>query len=122
MRSARAFIVQEPVKFEPTSNAWVRSVDVRPAREWGELEFLLPGNHLLPQDPSAAIEALRAKLADFSDDDYLVLVGDLALVGYAVALAADANEGRVATLKWDRTQRRYLASRATLWDVKEEVS
>jgi hypothetical protein len=53
------------------------------------------------------LEHLRDKLACFCDQDFLVPVGNPALIGMATLVAADMNEGRVRMLDWIRDGRRY---------------
>lgn len=114
----RVFVVHEPLRYE--AGVAKNTMDLTPAREYGELVFLLPaGRDDRPTDPAPAIDRLWEKLDEFSDKDFLLLVGDPALIGYATAIAASANDGRVAVLKWDRNRRRYFVERVTLWTDDE---
>ena len=45
---------------------------------------------------------------NFSDDDYLLLVGDPSIIGACCAIASRYNNGRYKVLKWDRLERRYF--------------
>ena len=65
--------------------------------------------------PVPVVRALREKLAGFSDDDYLVPIGDPAIMAAAAAIAASFNHGRVRLLKWDRERRIY-------WPVQLDIS
>ena len=80
--------------------------DISPAREFGELEVLLPlGDVMLSAGPMT--QKLQRKLRNFSDADYLLSMGDPVALMTAGAVAADANCGRFKVLKWDRRLRTY---------------
>ena len=53
-------------------------------------------------------------LANFSDDDYLLLTGDPAAIALAAAVAARHNSGRFKMLKWDRQEAKYFPLSANL--------
>ena len=105
-KRARVFITHEP--YERTDSGAVRSVfNFSPAMQYGDLTVLVPAQtSLLSSVPT--VRTLRDKLRDFSDDDYLLPVGDPSIMMAAGAIAAEFNHGRVKVLKWDREQRRYL--------------
>ena len=50
---------------------------------------------------------LQKELKDFNDNDYLLLIGDPAIIGLCCAIAADINNGKFKVLKWDRNDKRY---------------
>ena len=78
-----------------------------PAAEWGQPIILLQTKQTL-LDPEPTIDVLHEKLKDFSDDDYLVPIGDPVLMCAAAMVAALYNEGRVKMLKWDRLCKKYI--------------
>jgi hypothetical protein len=61
------------------------------------------------RNPTRVLRELGWALRDFGDDDYILAVGDWILVGLAMAVAAQANDGRFNVLKWHRGDRRYYA-------------
>ena len=79
-----------------------------PAKEFGELAVLLGPNQLV-LDTSFAISELKERLHTFSDDDYILPIGDPVTIGLATAFAAAFNKGRVKFLKWDRQEQRYYS-------------
>lgn len=105
MTLPRVFVVNEPLKFED-GQGWVRHLNLRPARDHGELVFLLAAGQL-PDDPRPSIDALRRGLADITPEDYLLLIGDPRAIAWAAAIAADLTDGRLRLLHWQRDQRRY---------------
>lgn len=98
---SRVFIVQNQMRRSSDNSGMESRYNFNPAREYGTLKFLL-GPSAGPFNPNSVITELREKLADFSDDDYLVLVGNPCLIGWAVAIAADANGGNLKLLQWGR--------------------
>ena len=101
------YVVQEPTRRDKETGVMERMMDLSPAAEFGQIENLLPSLRL-PLDPLSWIPRLRAKLYRFTDDDYLLPVGDLTAIAAASAMAAHYNRGRLRILKWDRQSRRYL--------------
>ena len=67
--------------------------------------LLPPGNVTLSAGPTAA--RLKRGLARFSDEDYLLMVGDPSAIAVAGAVACMMNNGRMKVLKWDRQEMRY---------------
>ncbi len=77
-----------------------------PANKYGDLELLLPAKTNLMLSTGPEVNRLKRKLLDFSDDDYLLLMGDPAAIGICCAIAAQKN-GRYSVLKWDRQHMTY---------------
>ena len=89
------YVVQEVVGF-----------NILPAAKYGNFELLLPkGQVMLSSGPT--VSRLRKTLKNFSDEDYLLLIGDPAAIGLATAVACDINRGQFRFLKWDRQERQY---------------
>lgn len=78
-----------------------RPIDITQAAEYGELVVLLPEG-MLSLTPAPTVRELRYGLRDFTDDDYLLPLGDPALIAMAGALCAFANNGRFKVLRWNR--------------------
>ena len=77
-----------------------------PAQKYGELELLLPARTNLMLSTGPEVQKLKRKLNSFSDEDYLLLIGDPAAIGLCCAIAASAS-GRFSVLKWDRQEMTY---------------
>lgn len=78
------------------------------AKDFGELEVLLPPNSNIVLSSGPTVRRLKKGLASFTDDDYLLLMGDPAAIGIACAVAARANHGKMNLLKWDRLSSEYF--------------
>jgi hypothetical protein len=77
------------------------------AKEFGEIKFLLPHGMQVLFSSGQCTQKLLFALSNFCNDDYLLLIGDPAAIGIAVAVASHWNNGKVKMLKWDRQERQY---------------
>jgi len=103
---ATVFVVQEATRRDEATGQFV-PVDISPAAEYGDIEILFPNSRAL-LTPWPHIEAARRKLCHFSDDDYLLPIGDMVNIMVAGALAAEFNRGRLKVLRWDGRINRYI--------------
>ena len=106
------YVVQEPLKRDGTP-----VFDISPALEYGPIKVLL-SHGPVSLSPQPMVANLRAELQHFSDDDYLVAIGDPTAIGIATSIAAEMNRGRVAMLKWDRNLSRYVEVRFNVYGGK----
>lgn len=115
---SKVYVVQNTHKLDRGTSTLVPKYDMSSAARFGELVYLLTPN-AKPHDPSVTVE-LNEKLLGFTDEDFLLLVGNPALIGFAVAIAADNNDGRVKVLQWDGKNREYVGISADLWRYRLE--
>lgn len=92
--------------------------NILPAKDFGDLEVLLPPNSNIVLSPGPTVRRLKKGLAKFNDEDYLLLMGDPAAIGIACAVASRANHGKMNLLKWDRLSSEYFPIEVNL--VKTE--
>ena len=85
----------------------VMDYNVRSADKFGELKVMLPDRKQMIFASSPLIFELRKELKDFSDKDYLLLIGDTAIIGVCCAIASEVNNGKFKVLKWDKREYRY---------------
>ena len=57
--------------------------------------------------PVPTISRIRKKLQDFSDKDYLLLIGDPVAIGVCMHYALLNNRSKVKLLKWDNRDYKY---------------
>ena len=81
--------------------------NVRSAEKFGDLKICLPDNRQMILSSGPLTFKLKQELKDFNDSDYLLLIGDPAIIAVAGAIAADVNNGRFKVLKWDRNEMKY---------------
>jgi hypothetical protein len=121
----RVFVVQSHNRLDDNGKLTPR-YDLTPAEEFGRLEFLLSPSaspfHASagPNPELGVIGELRAKLSGYTRDDYLLLVGNPALIGFAVAVASQYDDGHVTLLQWDGKNRRYIPIKVNLAKSKYE--
>lgn len=102
--TGRVFVTQCPA-FKNAEGGWTEKYDLEDAKRFGELVRLHGAGNV--RAVGIVMDGLRRALRDFSDEDFLLPLGDPILIGVATALAAQANRGRVRMLKWDRRSRGY---------------
>lgn len=107
-------VVQRQLRWDEGRKSLVPKFDLEPAAAFGPLNFLLSPS-AAPFNSPPIIAELQAKLAGFSDEDFLLLVGNPCLIGMVVALAADANEGRVKMLQWSGRDTAYKVVSADIY-------
>lgn len=110
----RVFVVQKQHRFDEQKGELVPKFDLTSAEVFGEVVYLLSPT-ASPFNPEPIIAELAEKLADFGDQDSLLLVGNPCLIGWATAIAADNNDGFVRMLQWSGRERAYIAVEATVF-------
>ena len=81
--------------------------NIRSAEKFGDLKVLFPDNKQIVLSAGPVAHKLRKELSTFCDDDYLLLIGDPAIIAVAGAVVSEANRGRFKVLKWDRDEKKY---------------
>ena len=81
--------------------------NIRSAEKFGELKVCLPDNKQIILSSGPLAFRLQQTLKDFNDNDYLLLIGDPAIIAICGALAAKVNNGKFKVLKWDRNEKKY---------------
>ena len=81
--------------------------NIRSAEKFGDLKVCLPDNRQMILSSGPLSFKLKQELKDFNDNDYLLLMGDPAIIAVAGAIASENNNGRFKVLKWDRNEMKY---------------
>ena len=81
--------------------------NIRSAEKFGDLKVLLPDNRQIVLSAGPMSFKIQQELKDFNDNDYLLLMGDPAIIAVAGAVVSDVNGGKFKVLKWDRDEKRY---------------
>ena len=66
------------------------------------------------------IHKLRKKLERFNDEDFLLLIGDPAIIAIAGVVASEANNGKFKLLKWDRYDGKYYPLSIDLYNKEKD--
>ena len=82
--------------------------NIASALDYGQIETILPPNAQIAFSVVPTVRRIQRKLEKFTDEDYLLLIGDPSAIGIACAVAASKNDGRFKCLKWDKRERRYI--------------
>jgi len=85
----------------------VMDYNVRSAEKFGDLKIMLPDRKQMILASGPLTFELQKHLKEFNDNDYLLLIGDPAIIGLCCAIASDFNNGKFKVLKWDRNDKRY---------------
>lgn len=102
---SKVYVTQE--KARKINGEWVSEFDMTPALKYGEVVILMPpGSSFF--SPVPTIRALREKLDGFTEEDYILPVGDPAIMVAAAMIAGNKNTGRIKLLKWDRYEGQYV--------------
>lgn len=109
----KVYVVQQAMKFDKRSSSLRPKYDVSSAKRYGEIEWLLSPS-AAPFSNESVIEELHQKLQYYTSDDYLLLIGNPALIGFVVAIAAIYSLGHVRVLQWSGKDKRYIDIEAHL--------
>ena len=83
--------------------------NIAPALDYGEIEVVLPPSQAQVIFSSApTVSRIKRVLEGFTDEDYLLFIGDPTAIAIMATVAAAKNHGRYKCLKWDKQERRYL--------------
>lgn len=112
------YVVQDHRRYDREKGEYVPAHDLSPALEYGELVYLLTPT-AAPWRPDLVIPELRKGLADFRNDDFLLLNGNPILIGWATAVAADINDGFVQLLQWHGREQKYIPISSQVFPLEE---
>lgn len=93
--------------------------NIASARQYGEFELLLPSNAQIMLSASPSVRRMKKLLRGYTQEDYLLLIGDPAAIGVACSIAAQYNNGRYNILKWDRQEGTYYPVEIDLYQKGE---
>ena len=106
------YVIQEI----PGTQSGSPKINIMGASKYGEFKFLLPELSQIIFSPGPLFFKLRKSLKDFSEEDYLLLTGDPAIIGVACSIVSDMTNGRYNLLKWDRQERKYYPIEINLYE------
>lgn len=106
MTEPRVFLVQRPCWLNRETGMWEDKLDLTPAEDFGEIhEILPPGN--VSSDMASNLRDIREGMRSFSNDDFLILLGDPVAMSIAACVAMQKTDGRIKMLKWDKFKNAY---------------
>ena len=115
MKDRTVYIIQEI----PGTSSGNPKINIMGAAKYGEFKFLLPELSQMIFSPGPLIFKLRNLLKNFKPDDYLLLTGDPAIIGFACSIVSDMTNGKYNLLKWDKQERQYYPIEINLYEKGE---
>ena len=94
-------------------------INIIGAAEYGDLKFLLPELSQIIFSPGPLIFKLRKALKNYTNEDYLLLTGDPAIIGVACSIVSDITNGKYKLLKWDKQEKKYYPIAINLYEKGE---
>ena len=94
-------------------------INILGAAEYGTFKFLLPELSQMIFSPGPLIFKLRKGLKDYTNEDFLLLTGDPAIIGVACSIVSDITNGKFNLLKWDKQERKYYPIHVNLFEKGE---
>lgn len=118
---SRVYIVHQPTGRDRGTGAIKPTMDLSPAREFGELRYILREWENPFNDIDATVAEVRRVLVGegLGPEDWLLLVGNPCLIAIVAAEAARV-VGSLRMLQWSRSEHRYLPVTAQL-DTRDEA-
>ena len=114
-RKKIVYVIQEL----PGTRAGQPKINIVGAKQYGDLNFLLPEFSQIIFSPGPLVFKLRKLLKDYTPEDYLLLTGDPAIIGIACSIVSDITNGKFNLLKWDRQERVYYPITINLYEKGE---
>ena len=109
---SKVFVLQEPTKRDEAGNL-VPLMDFSALSEYGEKVVCLPPGRV-SLTPGPTVDILTEVLRNFTDDDYIVSVGDPSAIFIAAMVVGRQNRHRCKLLKWDKDKRKYICIQVDL--------
>ena len=91
-------------------------INIMGAQKFGKIKVLLREDSQMIFSPGPIIFELRRLLKTYRPDDYLLLTGDPAIIGFACSVVSDITHGKYNLLKWDRQERMYYPISINLYE------
>ena len=103
----------------PGTKIAIPKYDIIGATKFGKIKVLLKEDTQIVRSPGPITYELRRLLKDYTDKDYLLLSGDPKVIGLAIAIVCDINNGKYTTLTWDRRDKMYYSTEFNIYERGE---
>ena len=100
---SKVYLIQEI----PGTTIGQPKYNVLGAQKFGEIVTMLPEKSQIILSPGPLVHKLRTLLKNYTEEDYLLLSGDPAIIGVVCSIVADITNGKYKVLKWDRQEKTY---------------
>lgn len=105
--SAKVYVVQQPAFYDRNERKFVPKYDLTPAAKFGQLVFVLGPGNIFRDKMAQATTQMADSLAGFTENDFILAVGDPVAIAAAVLIAGKRTGGKLRILKWDRLSSAY---------------
>ena len=109
---SKVYVVQNVMRKHPDGT--IRALDYTQAERFGEVIFLFDGQKQVVMSPQPTIRKIKSMLRGIKDTDYILLVGDPALIGLTTSVVSYILNGRYNMLKYDRIEKDYFPIRVDI--------
>ena len=104
---SKVYIPQMPTRFDRATNLWIPTINITPAKRFGELVTMLP-SAATRNSIDTCTQALHDAMDGYGREDVLVALGDPSVYAIAACIAVQKTGGLLRMLKWDRQLGDYL--------------
>lgn len=102
----KIYVPQLPSRRDSGTNSWVPTINLEPARLFGDIVVVLPPE--ASRLPISKIKPLLEEaMSDYSKEDCVLALGDPTVYAVAACIAMRKAGGLLRMLKWDRLSSSY---------------
>lgn len=109
---SRVFVPQVPSRFDTKLNTWMPTVNIDPAREYGDVKVMLPPE-AARLETATQVKLLKDAMVDYGPEDYILAIGNPVIIAITAAIA-DRASSPLRILQWDKVTRRYQLLQAEI--------
>ena len=94
-----------------------RPINILSASKYGHFVFCLEEYSQILFSPQPFVNKMKKNLKDIREKDYILCMGDPAIISVSSALVGDFTRGKINMLKWDKQEKRYYPLSFNLYEI-----
>ena len=98
------------------------NMNILSASDFGQLVICLPMLSQIVFSSSPFIFKMRKNLRDFRKQDYILCLGDPAIIGLSTAIVSETTNGMFNLLKWDKREYKYYPLSIDLYQKDDNIA
>lgn len=102
----KVYVPQVPSRYDQHIQSWVPTVNLDPAKAFGQIEILLPPE-AGRMAPESLYKILLKGMEKITKDDWLLATGDPIITAIVTTLAVQKLDGLLRLLRWDKRAKAY---------------
>jgi 7-keto-8-aminopelargonate synthetase-like enzyme len=110
----KVYVVQQHLARQP-DGSFKPKHDISPAKNFGEIVYVL-GPKAKPFNMHKVLPDIELRLKNFTSEDYLMLIGNPALIAACATVACRNTNGKVQFLQWSGYYNDYLPIELDLYE------